>query len=295
MADLNDASVWRLRLATLAAPAYATDAAVAAVAVGGSTARGCADRHSDVELAVWWHDAPTADQRREAAERMPEMGARRDFGYHDALDAWSEDCTVFGVKLDVSHRTVTGLERLLTAVVDGDDGSTERQHVVAELLDAIPLHGDDLVDRWRRRVEPYPETLAIALVRSQLRFGPHAWLERLVERDEVLALAEIRLAAARAILGVLLALNRTYHPGHKWIARTMDAMAIRPPDLHNRFRLVLTGPPDAAVRELRGLIEETVGLVERHLPQVGTAGVRARIRARGAVWEGPPAAMARSR
>ena len=290
MADLNDASVWRLRLATSVAPAYAMDAAVAAVAVGGSTARGCADRHSDVELAVWWHDTPTADQRRHAAERMPEMGARRDFGYDVALDAWSEDCTVFGVKLDIGHRTVAGMERLLTAVVD-DDGSTERQHVAAELLGAIPLHGDGLIDRWRRRVEPYPEALAIALVGSQLRFGPHAWLERLVERDEVLALAEIRVAAARAILGVLLALNRTYHPGHKWIARTMDAMAIRPPDLNSRFRLVLTGPPDAAVRELRGLIEETVGLVERHLPQVDTTGVRARIQTRGAVWDQPPLAM----
>src|SRR5215831_17647677 len=71
VADLNEASRWRLRLAALAAPAYASDAGVAAVAVGGSTARGCADRHSDVELAVWWSHAPTDDQRRQAAERLP--------------------------------------------------------------------------------------------------------------------------------------------------------------------------------------------------------------------------------
>jgi predicted nucleotidyltransferase len=288
VADLNEASRWRLRLARLAATAYTSDPGVAAVAVAGSTARGCADRHSDVELAVWWHEAPAADRRRQAAERMPEMAARRDFGYDVSLDAWSEDCTVLGVKVDVGHRTVTGFESILAAIAEGHDGSNALQHVAAELLVAIPLHGADLLGVWRRRVEPYPEALAISSVESQLRFGPHAWLVRLVERDDVLALAEIRVAAARSVLGVLLGLNRTYHPGHKWIARTIDAMAIRPPDLHARFRLVLTGPPDRAVHELGLLIDDTIGLVEQHLPQIDTARVRARVRTRTATWERPP-------
>lgn len=288
LADLNEASRWRLRLASLAAPAYASGPGVAAIAVGGSTARGCADHHSDVELAVWWHEPPTADQRRQAAERMPEMGARRDFGYDVSLDQWSEDCTVCGVKLDVSHRTVSGLESLLAAIVEGRDSATDRQHVAGELLIAVPLYGANLLDLWRRRLEPYPEQLAIALVESQLRFGPHAWLERLVERDEVLALAEIRVTAAKAVLGVLLGLNRTYHPGNKWIARTMDAMAIRPPDLYARFRHVLTSPPDSAIRELSRLIDDTIGLVEQHMPQIDTTEVRARVRTRPGVWELPP-------
>jgi hypothetical protein len=288
VADLDEASRWRLRLARLAAAAYTSDSGVAAVAVGGSTARGCADRHSDVELAVWWYDAPTADRRREAAERVPEMGARRDFGYDVPRHEWSEECAVLGVKLDVSHRMVSGFESLLAAIVDGHDGSAGLQHVAAELLVAIPLHGADLLDAWRRRVEPYPEALAVGSVESQLRFGPQAWLERLVERDDVLALAEIRVAAAKSVVGVLLGLNRTYHPGHKWIARTIDAMAIRPPDLATRLRLVLTGTPDSAVHELGLLIDDTVGLVEQHLPLIDTTSVRARVQTRGAVWERPP-------
>ena len=96
------------------------------------------------------------------------------------------------------------------------------------------------------------------------------------------------MAAARAVLGVLLGLNRTYHPGHKWIARTMDAMAIRPPDLYARMRHVLTSQPDCAVRELGRLIEETIGLVEQHLPQIDTTAVRARVQAHKTVWERPP-------
>jgi molecular chaperone GrpE len=36
--------------------------------VGGSTARGHADRFSDLELGIFWHEPPTDEERREAAE-----------------------------------------------------------------------------------------------------------------------------------------------------------------------------------------------------------------------------------
>jgi Domain of unknown function (DUF4037) len=285
MDQLNEASQWRLRLARSLTPAYTSRPAVAAVAVGGSVARGCADRHSDVELVVLWHEPPTVDQRRLAA---PHVTGWSDHGYDADLDEWGDEYEAYGVKIDVSHRTPGGLERVISKVVDERDTSSRPQHVVSELLAAIALEGGELLDGMRRRADPYPEELVRAMVESHLRFGPHAWLERLVERDDVLALAEIHPVAVQAILGILLGLNRTYHPGSKWVHRTVRGFEIRPPDLSDRLRAVLGSSPAAAVRELGRLIADTVDLVDRHLPQVDTAGARARIARRLPVWDGPP-------
>lgn len=51
---MNDASQWRYKLAQQVAPIYAANPHVAAVLVGGSTARGHAGRFSDIELGVFW-------------------------------------------------------------------------------------------------------------------------------------------------------------------------------------------------------------------------------------------------
>ena len=62
---MNAASQWRHNLAHPLAPIYAANPHVAAVLLGGSTARGHADRYSDIELGVFWHQPPTD------AERLP--------------------------------------------------------------------------------------------------------------------------------------------------------------------------------------------------------------------------------
>src|SRR5438128_720717 len=73
---MNDASRWRQALARQIAPAYAADPKVAAVVgdgrlpVGGSSARGHADRHSDIEIGVFWHEPPADAERRAAVEQM---------------------------------------------------------------------------------------------------------------------------------------------------------------------------------------------------------------------------------
>jgi Domain of unknown function (DUF4037) len=285
---LNDASRWRLQLGRGVAPAYSSDPAVVAVAVSGSVARGWADRHSDIELAVFWQEPPSPGRRGAAADRVLGVNNWRDLEYDADLDEWCDEYQVLGVKVDVSHRTVAGMERVLSEVLKGHDPSTVRQQVVAGVQVALPLDGVDLVERWQRTVEHYPDELARAMVESHLRFGPQAWLERLAERGEVLALSEIYVAATRAIFDVLLGLNRTYHPGYKWMDRTVRRMEVRPPELADRLRLVFGNVPVSSVRELERLIEDTLELVERHLPEVDTAPVRARIAHRWPVWEQPP-------
>lgn len=288
MDRLNPDSEWRLELARAVAPAYVSHPRVAAVAVCGSVARGWADRYSDVELAVWWREVPTAEERAGCTRQISGLSERRDFGHQSDSDAWTEDFTVSGMKFDVAHRTVDAQDRLLSRVVDGHDTSVARQQAVAEVMGAIDLHGGDLLGRWRRRADPYPAGLARAMVEAHLRFGPNAWLERLAQRDDVLPLADISVTVVKAVFGVLLGLNRIYHPGHKWMDRTVASMTICPSDLPVRVRAVLASPARRRVAELERLIEDTIRLVEQEEPEIGTAAVRARVGTPARVWDRPP-------
>ena len=66
---MNPASQWRFDLAQKIASIYAHNPPVAAVMISGSTARGHADRFSDVELGVFWDQPPTETERAVVVEQ----------------------------------------------------------------------------------------------------------------------------------------------------------------------------------------------------------------------------------
>ena len=54
---MNIANQWRPAFARQLSPIFAANPHVAAVILGGSTARGHADGYSDIELGVFWHQS----------------------------------------------------------------------------------------------------------------------------------------------------------------------------------------------------------------------------------------------
>jgi hypothetical protein len=285
----NDASRQRLTLAREVAPAYGDLDEVAAVIVGGSVARGCADRYSDLELGVFWNHAPSDEGREQAAARAGALH-RRNFPYEPATRTWDEEYEVTGLKIDVQHMTVESVEHVLTDVTERFDPAVPKQVLVGTLRHAIPLAGTELVERWRARTA-YPDGLALATVRAHLAFGPQSYLEMLAARDDWLRLDELFCRVARLLLGVLLGLNRIYPPASetKWFAWTIAQLPIAPPALAERLRQAFRSPPSLAVADLGRLVDETLALVEAHLPEVETTAVRQRIAQRRGPWDDEPA------
>ena len=275
---MNAAGWERLALARAVAPAYVADAAVAAVLVGGSVARGHADRWSDLELGVCWTAAATEAARAAAAEAA---GAtkRRVFPNAGATVAWEEEYRVGGVKVDIGHLTVAEAERIIGDVTVRGDPALAKQAFVAAVRDGVPLHGDALLTGWRARVATYPDALARAMVAEHLGFGPHCWLEMLAERDDLLALYGLLCRAERSVLGVLLGHNHVYPASAelKWADRVAGSLTVAPPHLAGRLKRVFRAEPREGVEEAARLIEETVALVEAHLPTIDTSAVRARL------------------
>lgn len=192
----------------------------------------------------------------------------------------------------VGHFVVDTVERIVSDVADRADPTLSKQTTVAALRHAISLHGADLLQGWQARTAVYPEGLARAMVREHIGFGPFWTWRMLVERDEWLLFRHNLGGLARRILLILLGLNRVYYPGHKWVDRLIAELRLAPPDLGARLRALLLMEPRAAGPALGALVEETVALVEREMPEMDTAVVRERLTEPMPAWDGPPDEMA---
>lgn len=274
----SDAGGRRLALARRIAPGYAALPRIAAVLVGGSVARGYADRWSDLALGVVWTSPPT-DGERQAAANAVAATQRRVFPDPGPTGALEEEYLVAELKVDVGHLTLAAVEQILRGVTVDGAPDFAKQTLVSVLRTAVPLHGDQVLAGWRRRAASYPDALMRAMVTRHLVFGPHWYLTMLAERDDLLLLTDLLCRVARAILGVLLGLNRVYPPStdFKWALRIAAELSIAPADLPVRLERVFRAEPVAGVHEAQCLIDETITLVESHYPSFDTTAVRARV------------------
>jgi predicted nucleotidyltransferase len=270
---MNEASLWRLAMARRMAPIYATDPKVRAVIVGGSVARGCADRYSDVEMGIFWDEPPSAAELCAAMERLRGTEWELD-PYNADEDVWYEEYGVDGLKLDLRHMTVARMGEVLAAVVDGGDLSEERQQIIAAVQDGVALHGTLLIEKWQARATVYPGSLARAMVRKYLSLPPWWSVPMLAERGDLPLVYGAFKEATGGIFGGLLGLNRIYHPGLKWIDRTLAALQLAPPDLVARLKQVFRVEPLAGARQMQQLVEETYTLVEQQMPDAGITEAR---------------------
>jgi hypothetical protein len=81
------------------------------------------------------------------------------------------------------------------------------------ILRGRPLHGADLIERWRRRRAHMPDALACAMVEHYLRQTMPLWFfaEALDRRDATLWVQQTLATNALNVLGVLAGLNRCFY------------------------------------------------------------------------------------
>ena len=156
---------------------------------------------------------------------------------------------------------------------------------------ALPLVNPALIAHWQQQAAAYPHELAVAMVRTHLRFRPAWEQEQLAERHEVLVLYDSLCTGHKQLLLVLLELNRLYYPGWRWLDRLTDQLQLTPPQLSPRLQqlfAIVSIHPLASAYQLHELIDETFVLVERHLPEVGLAQAQRRFREQRPTWKLAP-------
>jgi hypothetical protein len=310
---MNEASTWRAGLAQDVAAGYAANPRCAAIALGGSTARGWADRHSDVELFVFWAEPPTTEERVEAVQRaggaidvfwgdppMPERyqeivvrtggGVGQLWPYEG--DEWSEHFYVRGVNVGVSGFLCTTLDGYLHDVIETFATTADQQILISAVVHGVPLHGAARIAAWQTRAAHYPRDLARAVIRAELAADEGWWqCEMAADRGERFLLAALYARMARKIVRILLGLNRVYLPDPrlKWLDRLAADLPLRPVEFVSRLQGVLGLEPRRGIVEMERLLGETLDLVMQHMPEIDLSYARAWPRFRRPLWDEPPA------
>ena len=121
---------------------------------------------------------------------------------------------------------------------------------------------------------------ASGFVAQQLRFNPWWSVEVLAERQSVIVVHSALCKATERLLAALVAINRRYHPGLKWLPELVTSLAIAPPALENRLARCFQADLGDRVGVAAALVEETFDLAAQHVPGLDVAARRDRFRQR---------------
>jgi len=235
-----------------------------AALLAGSGARGDADFYSDVDLLLYVDEPPPEDR----LDRLREA-----VGGTNVVPIAPPQLVQFdvgGVAVQVGYTTVAELEEQLDALlVRLEDVHGPNQKLLSGLVEGLPLHGGELLARWRERVSAYPDELRRTGILHHWRFFPLWWYGSALEtRDAELWRLDMLLEASFNLLGVLAALNRVYYARFelKRLRRLVAKLELAPPDLADRLESLVHLPPADAADELGRLVVETRDLVAGELP-----------------------------
>lgn len=263
---------------------------VAAVALGGSHARGRARPDSDVDLGVYYAEAqPFAiAEIRALAEAAndrpgPVVSDLQEWGPWVDGGAW---LTVGGGRVDLLYRSFERLER---TCADAEAGRYEVHWAqqppfgywsgtqLGELAICEPLFDrDGRLAALKRRVEVYPEALRRAVVADQLwqvDFGIAAFARKLAERGEVYPTAGCLTRFAFQLVLALFACNRAWLVNDKTAIAEVAGFEQAPRDFGPRVEAVLARPGataaelSASVEAIARLWRETTALCGGYEPR----------------------------
>lgn len=255
-----------LALARRNAATYGANPNVAAVLLVGSVARGNPDQWSDIDCTVLCHAMLTPQEREEL---MLANGGSNRFTLGDESGGMDQ-YVVEGVVCQFGIATIQQTEEIINSVVVLNNTDPDNHCIMGGLREALPLHGNHIVERLRSAAAEYPPQLALAMVKAHLNFRPISFFQhRLAGRDDIFLLHEMLTAACRNIMGVLAGLNRMY-PEHNYkrADRFISRMEVAPPDLAERLRRILGTEAFGPFTTLGQVIEELFQIVRQQMPQV---------------------------
>jgi predicted nucleotidyltransferase len=121
----------------------------------GSAGRGDADFYSDLDLLLYVDELPAEETLTQIRNAVG--GKNPSSRGEPTEDFSSEEFDVNGVRTEVSFVTVARAEQRLDQLLeDVEEFDSRLQKILSGMLEGLPLHGEDLVERWRGRVRSFP-------------------------------------------------------------------------------------------------------------------------------------------
>ncbi|HUA34544.1 MAG TPA: nucleotidyltransferase domain-containing protein [Candidatus Binataceae bacterium] len=253
---------------------------VAAIALGGSRARGTADRHSDVDLGIYYDgERPFSIGALDRAAR--DLDDRHISGLVTDFGAWGPGVngggwlTLDGVHVDFLYRDLGAVARAIDECLEGRVHSIyqlghplgfQNQIYAGETQVCQPLY-DPLgaLVELKAKVADYPEPLRATIVAKHL-FDAEFELSiagKPAARCDTMYVAGCLFRAAGFMVRVLYALNRTFFINEKGAMAESRGFALVPHGFHDSVDEVL-GRPGAIAAELA----ESIARMQQILDQL---------------------------
>lgn len=253
------------------------------IAIGGSRAKGYADRWSDLDVYLFSRTIlPRQDRQALVPNILPNACDVSAWGCDDPFVEGGTDFTFEGVRVECWHRNEASVEAKVHASLNGEIKRQYSAWAVMGFFDhavladircmQIVVDPQGTLDQWKKQVSSYPEALRRSLLHrfmSEAAFWPNnPHYRSAIERVDLIYTTAIVSHTLQALIQVLFALNREYFPGEKQLARAMDKLLLQPQKLSDRVRHILN--PGTVVGQdelltqasaLADLVAETKALV----------------------------------
>jgi nucleotidyltransferase-like protein len=237
-----------------------------AALLAGSVAKGDADDLSDIDLLLYHAQLPpeaAVDAARQEVDGREHkvLAPRTEAGQLDQF-------TVDGVTCQVGQLAFADVEGDIRRVVVDLDPDPYPMKAIGGLHEGLPLHGADVIERWRTAAA-YTDELQRAVVARHWKVFP-LWRLRdhVAARDAELWRHQILVDAAYDLLAVLAAANRVWFSSFQFkrTRRLTARLTESPADLADRLESLFTLPPADGAAELERLTDEVrTILAERSL------------------------------
>ncbi|MFP3355760.1 DUF4037 domain-containing protein [Planococcus sp. SIMBA_143] len=256
------------KLAVRAAEQYAQIPNIEAVMLAGSVSRDWQDEFSDIELLLFWKQAPLDEERTQIITQL--QGQLLEFHPYEE-EEWAETYTVNGVKFEISSFLTETIRQTIHQVTRELDVDPDKQCIAAAVQYCIPLYGETRIEQLKKEVLHYPLELQEQVINHYSDFGSR-WNNReaLVQRKDWLMFYKVVVSVQTNIMGLLFGLNRQFipHPAFKWQRNSLGLMDIKPKNCAARLESVFFQEPSDAIKELEALIGEIFGLIRQELPHI---------------------------
>jgi predicted nucleotidyltransferase len=259
---------------------------VAGLVLGGSRARGQGGAEADIDIGIYYRERtrPDVSLLRAAAQALDDRGRPDGFAEYGEWGPWINGGAWLVVeehKTDLLFREIERVERVLAECEAGvalpvyQPGHPHcfLNHIYAGEVyyNAILFDPDQAMARLRQRVDPYPEALAGALMRT---FGWEAEFSLQIaggaaRRCDVVYVTGCLYRSIACMTQALFAANRIYLVNEKGAIAAVAALAVHPDEFAARARGILGDAGDtaeelgAALGRALELQRETRAVLER--------------------------------
>jgi hypothetical protein len=264
-------------LAQRLADSYRAHAQARAILLVGSAATSDADEYSDLDMLVYYDSVPSEDA---VAEGPRALGAEsyRGTAWSDESGqpderGFSERYSLDGVECQVGHISVGAFEREIARLVVDNEFNEELLKIMSGLFEGLPLFGEELIERWRRKAG-YTEELQRTTIEKRWKFFPWWYFqERLRTRDATAWRYDVLVQSAYGIVGVLAALNRLYFSTFEFkrAGKFISRLDVAPVNLAARLDALFDSDERRSTAELERLVAETQALVAQRFPDIDLA------------------------